>query len=351
MKILYAVQATGNGHLSRAVQVTPYLQQFGEVDVLLSGSNSTLPVDLPVKYRSKGISLFNDSQGGLDFIKIIKNNHWIKAMEEARHLPVDQYDLIINDFEPICARACTLKNKPSVQFSHQASFRSPHTPRPKPSNRLGEWIFRSYSASSSYIGLHFQSYDQFILPPVIKQSLINASPADHGHITVYLFGYSRTYFERQFHPLPDVPFHCFISGITQVIKSRNILFYPIDNVCFTQSLLTCHGVITGAGFETPAEALYLGKNILCVPCQNHYEQYCNAAALKLMGITIVTPSERHQLSHQIKLWLDQSPAGFRLVPNNLNETVQMLIDIHQTHVENEEADPQPYPFWPVLRTS
>jgi len=33
-KIFYAVQATGNGHVSRAQQLYPYLKQFGEVDFL-----------------------------------------------------------------------------------------------------------------------------------------------------------------------------------------------------------------------------------------------------------------------------------------------------------------------------
>ncbi|MBK9680340.1 MAG: hypothetical protein IPO69_15970 [Saprospiraceae bacterium] len=54
MKILYAVQATGNGHISRAVQLTPHLQKLGQVDIFLSGQNCTLPVNLPIKYTSKG---------------------------------------------------------------------------------------------------------------------------------------------------------------------------------------------------------------------------------------------------------------------------------------------------------
>lgn len=33
MKILYAVQATGNGHISRAHQLYPYLREMGETDI------------------------------------------------------------------------------------------------------------------------------------------------------------------------------------------------------------------------------------------------------------------------------------------------------------------------------
>jgi UDP-N-acetylglucosamine:LPS N-acetylglucosamine transferase len=52
MKIFYAIQATGNGHISRAMQIYPYLQKFGTVDFFLSGNNSSLQIDLPVKYKS-----------------------------------------------------------------------------------------------------------------------------------------------------------------------------------------------------------------------------------------------------------------------------------------------------------
>ena len=57
MKIFYAIQGTGNGHISRAEQLYPYLKKFGEVDFFLSGSNAQLETPLPIKYKSKGISL------------------------------------------------------------------------------------------------------------------------------------------------------------------------------------------------------------------------------------------------------------------------------------------------------
>ena len=70
MNIFYAVQATGNGHISRAMELLPYLQQIGNVDIFLSGDNSHLPLDAPVRFRSKGISLFYNCRGGLDYWKI-----------------------------------------------------------------------------------------------------------------------------------------------------------------------------------------------------------------------------------------------------------------------------------------
>ena len=66
MKIFYAVQATGNGHVSRAIELLPYLREYGQVDVFLSGNNANLQVDLAPKYTSKGWSLHYGANGGLD---------------------------------------------------------------------------------------------------------------------------------------------------------------------------------------------------------------------------------------------------------------------------------------------
>ncbi len=64
----------------------------------------------------------------------------------------------------------------------------------------------------------------------------------------------------------------------------NITFLPVNKTLFNQSFIHCSGIITGGGFETPAEALHLGKKIITIPIRSQYEQQCNAAALKQLGI-------------------------------------------------------------------
>src|SRR4030095_14209750 len=68
-------------------------------------------------------------------------------------------------------------------------------------------------------------------------------------------------------------------------KSGNIRFLPVNSASFNQSLIRCTGIITGGGFETPAEAIHLGKKIISVPIRGQYEQICNATALERLGIT------------------------------------------------------------------
>src|ERR671912_1402093 len=119
MKILYAVQATGNGHISRSMELLPYLEKYGSVDLFLSGENSCLKLEAPIKYRSKGLSLFYTCNGTLDYWRLAKSISPLRLNKEVRDLPVEKYDLILNDFECITSLACAQKKVPSINFGHQ----------------------------------------------------------------------------------------------------------------------------------------------------------------------------------------------------------------------------------------
>jgi uncharacterized protein (TIGR00661 family) len=285
MKILYSIQATGNGHISRAMELLPHLQPYGTIDIFLSGANSSLSLDAPVKYRSNGLSLFYTCTGGLDYWKILKRCQPLKLKKEIEELPVEKYDLVINDFEYVTAASCAKKKIPSVQFGHQASFQSARTPRPSSKSQIGEWILKNYARATRHVGLHFEKYDEFIFHPVIKKDIRDAEPTDKNFITVYLPSYCEPQLEKLFHPLKEFNFQIFSRETSQPKKIKNIQFLPVDRNLFNQSLIHCTGVITGGGFETPAEAIHLGKKIISVPIRGQYEQLCNAAALGNLGIT------------------------------------------------------------------
>jgi len=329
MKIFYAIQATGNGHISRAIELYPYLRKFGTVDFFLSGNNATLPVDLPVKYKSKGCSLLYSKCGGLDYLAIAKNIKPLQMYNDAKALPLKQYDVIINDFDSITALACKLQKVSSVQFGHQASFMSDLTPRPEKRNFLGETVFKHYAPSPKNIGLHFEQYDSFIYPPIIKEEIIKAEPKNLGHITVYLPSFDRGCLEKAFSKLPEQHFHWFLSEIKEKYSVENITYYPVNQTYFNQSLITCHGIITGGGFETPSEALYLKKKVLSIPILNHYEQQCNAAALNKLGVQVI-----YEIGNDFELiiekWLNTVSAVPEIKANNISETLQFLFDTYNT---------------------
>jgi uncharacterized protein (TIGR00661 family) len=303
MKILYAVQATGNGHISRAITLLPYLSKFGTVDVFLSGNNSNLSPNLPIKFRSRGISLFYNRTGGLDYLKIAKQRNPVSVWKEIKELPVEKYDLILNDFDMITSVACLLKKIPSIHFGHQASFQSNLVPRPKNKSWHGELLLKNYVKSTHDVGLHFKSYDKGIFGAIIKEEILRAEPKDQEYITVYLPSHNPERLYSIFSEIKKVNFEIFSRGFDRTKKIENITFQPIDNRNFTKSMVNCHGIICGAGFETPAEALHLGKKILAIPIKGQYEQACNAAALHKLGITCLDQIGPDSIQ-QIKKWIE-----------------------------------------------
>lgn len=284
MKIFYAVQATGNGHISRAMELLPYLREKGEVDIFLSGSNSTLSLDAPVKYRSQGLSLYYKCDGGLDYWRMTRAYSLLRIRKEVSELPVEEYDIVLNDFDYITSAACAKKGVPSVNFGHQASFVSEKTPRPANRNKIGEWILRNYAKAERNAGLHFDRYDDFIFTPVVKQSILEAQPTDGSYVTVYLPAYCEPQLRNLFNKLPDFKFDIFSRETDEIRTEGHITFKPVNKLLFNESLIHCTGIITGGGFETPAEALHLGKKVLSIPIRGQYEQLCNAAALEKLGI-------------------------------------------------------------------
>ncbi|MFT3748359.1 MAG: glycosyltransferase family protein [Agriterribacter sp.] len=288
MKIFYAIQATGNGHISRAMELLPHLQQHGKVDLFLSGANSSLELDAPIKYRSKGLSLFYTCKGSLDYFSMFKKISLLRLRKEVTELPVEKYDLVINDFECITSIACRQKKVPSINFGHQASFMSANTPRPIKSSTVGEWILKNYAKASSYVGLHFKEYDDFILPPVIKSEIWNAKPATQNYITVYLPSYCDCEIRKFFKQLTDYNFQIFSKEVKQTTRKGHLTFIPVDKNAFNESMIHCDAIICGAGFETPAEALHLNKKMMVMPIKGQYEQKCNAAALEQLGVKTLT---------------------------------------------------------------
>lgn len=305
MKILYAIQGTGNGHIARAEDIIPVLQEYGSLDLFLSGAQADIKVDYPVKYASKGLSFYFGKNGGIDLMKTFGRNSAGDVYKEIKTFPVEKYDLIINDFEPITAWACAHKNIPCVGLSHQSALLSPFTPRPKKYDPVGDWIIRNYAPVSTFAGFHFARFDRNIFTPVIRRRVRDATVTDKGHYTVYLPSYD----ERNLLPLlskfPSVRWHVFSKHLRAPYHFRKLSVYPVNNDEFTASLTSAAGVLCGAGFETPAEALYLRKKLLVIPMKGQREQHYNAAALKQMGVPVIKKLKKKSI-RKIEEWLDST---------------------------------------------
>ncbi|PTM04593.1 MAG: glycosyl transferase [Bacteroidetes bacterium] len=284
LKILYALQGTGNGHAARALEIIPLLKNFAKVDILISGSQSQVKLNEPIQHTYRGVVFYYSKRGGVNYLKTLFNNSLISLFKELNKVPIRDYDLVINDFEAISAWACKLRKVPIIGLSHQASFLSDKTPRPAKKDWLGELILRYYAPVEKNIGFHFKPYDNFIFPPVIRADIRQAILSNLGHYTVYLPAYADDKLIKILLKIEGVSWQLFSRKAKEEKQEGNVLICPIDAKEFAKSITSSAGLLCSAGFEGPSEALFLGKKLFVVPIKGQYEQYCNAAALNELGV-------------------------------------------------------------------
>lgn len=319
MKILFAIQGTGNGHISRAREIVPLLQQHGELDLLISGTQADVSLSQSVKYNLHGFSFIFGKKGGVDYWKTFKVMNSRQLLRDIRSLPLKQYDLIINDFEPVSAWACKLQKLESVSLSHQCAFISPRTPRPKKWN-YAEWLFKYYAPATHHVGFHFERYADFIHTPVIRSEIRNLETRNLGHYTVYLPAYADQFLLKYFSQLKDVAWQVFSKHAKKEYTEGNVSIKPIQNQAFNHSLATAAGLLTGGGFEGPAEALFMHKKVMMVPMKGQYEQQCNAISAARLGVSVIEKIDENFV-YNLQQWL---ASDFKTKVDFPNETATIV---------------------------
>ena len=322
MKILYAIQATGNGHISRARDIIPFLQNHGEVDILLSGTQADVDLGFQIKYRLHGFSFVYGTHGGVHHFKTWQSMNLFRFWRDVRNLKLHDYSLIINDFEPITAWACKLRGLESVSMGHQASFKSKKVPRPKTID-WGKLILSHYAPTTQHIGFHFKKYDDFIFTPVIREEIRSLKPENLDHYTVYLPAVGDEFLIALLKKLP-VQWQVFSKHSKKSYKVKNVSIQPINNEKYNKSLAGCVGLLTGGGFEGPAEALFLKKKLLVAPMRYQFEQQCNAYALKQLGLPIIWASNKNWLPI-VKSWIENPQTHKFDFPNETGQIVEEVV--------------------------
>ncbi|NCX95104.1 MAG: glycosyl transferase [Chitinophagia bacterium] len=324
MKILFAIQGTGNGHLSRARDVYPELCKYGEVDVLISGIQADMALPYPVKYRLYGMSFIFGKHGGVAIGETIRRSKIIRLLKDIRTLPIDEYDLVINDFEPVSAWACHTRKKACISLSHQCAVLHPAAPKPTHTDYMGMAIIKHYAPTTAAYGFHFKEYANNIFTPVIRREIRQITTTNKGHYTVYLPAYSDEAIISRLSSFKDIEWDVYSKHCKGNHTAGNVHIKKINNEAFVQSMADSAGVLLGAGFEGPAEAMYLGKKVLVIPMSTQYEQHCNAAGAADMGATVI-PQLSHKNLPAIGDWINNGKPCKVDYPDNISTVVAKLM--------------------------
>jgi uncharacterized protein (TIGR00661 family) len=324
VKILFAIQGTGNGHLSRARDVYPELVKYGEVDVLVSGIQADVAVPFPVKYKLYGMSFIFGKKGGVDLFQTTKKLKLFKLISDIRKLPVEDYDLVINDFEPVSAWACKMKGKPCISLSHQCAVLNENAPQPAKTDWKGKTVLKYYAPVTDAYGFHFRAYAPNIFTPVIRKEVRELNPVDEGHYTVYLPAYDDDTIVKHLSKFEEAQWQVFSKHNKEPFTFKNVQVQAIENKAFMSSMEKCKGLLCGAGFEGPAEAMFLGKKVMVIPMADQYEQQCNAAAAATMGASVIMQLGPKYYEN-IKTWLSSGKTIKEEFPDEIEKVVKQII--------------------------
>lgn len=305
MKVLYGIQATGNGHLSRAREIIPELQKKVSVDVLLSGNQTELSLPNTPEYQFEGFGFYFGNNGGIDWKKTLKRNSLARFISELRTLNLEAYDIVISDFEPISAWAAFMQGKYSVGIGNQYALCSPWVAKPVSFDLLGKMVIRYYAPAMFQYGMHYTSRHESVFKPIIRREIRELEPQMKGHYLVYLPSFSDERiiaFLRQFESTNWV---IFSKKSQKSYRVQNIQIHPISEQLFIQTLSEANGVFCNAGFGLTTEAIYLQKKLIVLPMKMQYEQQCNAFSLQQLGVPILQKLDE-RAAMLMSEWIDSA---------------------------------------------
>ena len=195
----------------------------------------------------------------------------------------------------------------------------------------------NYAPATANYGFHFKAYDENIFKPVIRREIREQHTENKGHYTVYLPAYDDKRIRKVLSQFENIQWQVFSKHNKEVIEEKNIIIQPINNEAFIESMAKSEGVLCGAGFETPAEALYMKKKLMVIPMKGQYEQQCNAASLKEMGVPVVKSLKLKHVE-KIRKWLEEESKVEVDYPDNTSEIINKIIFYHTPILSYESLD-------------
>ncbi len=287
--ILYGVQGTGNGHISRArLMASEFARLDVPVDYLFSGRAQAAYFDMEEFANRRfetGLS-FKTHRGRIRKLQTLKNSKLLSCAREITALRTDRYKLVISDFEPTSAWAARLRGTPTLALGHQYAL-TQRAPMPQ-GDLFAKWIARHFTPANQRIGFHWHPYDSLTLPPMIDTTLTPISNSQ-SFTLVYLPFEELQETLTLLQQLRSEHFVVYSPDVSRETQSRNVSIYPLSKNGFRHHLQRCTRVICNTGFELIAESLHLGKPVLTKPLAGQFEQVANAMALKELQLASITP--------------------------------------------------------------
>lgn len=298
MKILYGIQGTGNGHITRSCQIISLLQKNHDVDVLVSGQQNKISNILNIKYNFKGFGFKFKNSGKIDYLKTFLNIDFKQFYEDLKSINFDQYDLIISDFEPVSSYGAKINNIPSIGISNQLFIKK------QTKNIFKKFFLNLFSPTKTNLPIDFfENKNKNVFGPIIDNNLTKITK-EGDFVLIYMPHWKLEHVSdklKEFE-LPKNISHFKIyhpEVKSYKFKKNNIVMMPINRTSFITDLKNCYGIITNAGFSTISESLYLNKKIWSIPLENQFEQKFNAKKINKKGFFVTNKLNKKNFNEWI----------------------------------------------------
>ncbi|MFB6351905.1 MAG: glycosyltransferase family protein [Bradymonadaceae bacterium] len=301
MRILYGIAGDGLGHAVRSAVIIEQLKAQGhDIQIVVSDEAADyLAPKFPDLTEIWGLSL--ETQGNeVSPARTVASN--VRRGLAPSGLPRNIYkcfdvarsfdpDVVISDHELWSWFFATLNDIPLVGLDNiHLLSRCDHPPEIMhnlQSQYPLEWLIvknRVPSAQhylvSSFARPEPTEPDTTLIPPVLRNCILEADPTDEGHLVVYQTSYSQVDLIGMLRNI-DRPVYVFGSECRRRID--NVRFRPFNEHEFIERLATCRAVVGSAGFTLMTEALHLGKPYFAIPVEGQIEQMLNARYLAWLG--------------------------------------------------------------------
>ncbi len=306
-KILLVIQGEGRGHMTQAISMYDLLISKGHhvcAVVLGSSGNRDLPDFFYQKIKTEIVLLTSpnfvpdkNNKGiriGPSIIhSIMRLGVYRKSIRELKAL-VEKHepDLIVNFFD-ILAGLYYKFNRPKIPMvcvAHQYIYLHKDFVFPK-GHLMDKMMIKFFtrltsSNATKRIALSFYHLNNrdtntnvVVTPPLLRNEVFELIPQKNEFFLIYLVNNGYYQDVLKWHKAhPEVELHCFtdMSKLNVTEKHEKLFLHQLDDKKFLEMMASSKGLVTTAGFEAVCEAMYLGKPVLMVPIEGHYEQFCNS---------------------------------------------------------------------------
>ncbi|HXB42053.1 MAG TPA: MJ1255/VC2487 family glycosyltransferase [Bacteroidia bacterium] len=300
MNILYGVPGEGMGHATRSKVVIEHLLKQHNVQVV-SGARAYRFLNKSFPGRVHEIKGFHFAYKNAQvsktgtFMLNLKNvpRNLLFNFSEYLHIQNNfKPDLVISDFESFSFVYAKHHHLPlisidNMQVIDRCRLDIEISKAEKKNYVLAKGIVKSkvpgckHYFITSFFDAELSEKNTSIVPPIVREAVINAKPEKGNHILMYQTSSTFSSVREVLHNIPGITFYVY--GFNKDEKDRNVIFKSFSEEDFVKDLASAKAVIANGGFSFISEAVYLKKPVYSFPLKNQFEQFVNASYIDKLG--------------------------------------------------------------------